>query len=67
MGGTLFEYFKQRMQNANLKMQNDNVKLKNKKILDTKYKIQNTRRPLLFGIIQGSILKIFARNPRGSY
>jgi queuine tRNA-ribosyltransferase len=30
---------------------------KNKKIPDTKYQIQNTKRPLLFGIIQGSVYK----------
>ena len=52
------KYFKQRMQNGKIKMQNDNLKLKNnKKIPNTKYQIQDTKRPLLFGIVQGSVYK----------
>lgn len=61
------KYFKQQMQNANIKMpaslslqrgeQNNNAKLKNKKIPNTKYQIPDTKRPLIFGIVQGSVYK----------
>jgi len=41
------KYFKQQMQKSKIKMQNDSAKVKNKRI----------NRPLLFGIIQGSVYK----------
>ncbi len=45
------KYFKQRMRNDSAKCKN------NKKIQNAKYKIQDIKRPLIFGIIQGSTYK----------